>query len=137
MLHKLGSQVGNLTSYSISRSRSLHVIRLELNTTKLNNLTEDDKFLQGLVQCNGGQLKEKLLHIEKKKTVFPFFAVLRRVYFHQKLNQNQVNGKTFSSFFLPRETLTKRSCPKTSLDPQKPLGRLPSTPPPSLTCHNS
>ena len=61
MLHMLGSQVGNLTPYSISRSSFLHVIRLELNLTKLNNLTEDDKFLQGLVQCNGGQLKRKIV----------------------------------------------------------------------------
>ena len=61
MLHKLGSQVGDLTSYSISRSRSLHVIRLELNLTKLNNLNEDEKFLQRLVLCNGGELKRKIV----------------------------------------------------------------------------
>ena len=61
MLHKLGSQMGNLTSYSISRSRSLHVIRLELNLTRLNNFTENEKFLQRLVLCNGGQLKRKIV----------------------------------------------------------------------------
>ena len=38
--------MGNLTSNSISRSRPLYVIRLELNQTKLDNLKEDDLFLQ-------------------------------------------------------------------------------------------
>ena len=50
-----------LTSSSVSRSRSLHVIRLELNLTKLDNLNENDLFLQLLVQCNGGQLERKIV----------------------------------------------------------------------------
>ena len=44
----------NLTYYSISRSRSLHVIRLELNLTKSDNFDEDDSLLEWLVQSNGG-----------------------------------------------------------------------------------
>ena len=73
------------------------------------------------------QKNKKKKEEQKKKFFFPVF---QRVYFHQKLNQNRVNRKTFSSFFLPRETLTKRSCPKASLDEQWPLGRLPSHPSP-------
>lgn len=67
---------------------------------------------------------------EEHRFFFFFRSAQKGVVSPKNLNQNRVNEKTFSSIFLPRETLAKRSCPKASLDTQWPHVRLPSHPSP-------